>query len=456
MSDEATDQAPDTPRCYVWQIEAFQERNPQESSSQGSGVIVALRKKGEQQFRKYLITCAHVLKDFSKPSSPLKANIIIHPYGQGFIPYKPGDTWPDGEDDGIFTGRVWDMLQRPDGAWNASERSQESDWVLIDVSEDSFQKQPAVRFSNPNKTKGSFDIIGYPNGISGLKTGNQLVPKWSKGLRLERVSNQPLMLKLDGGDATGRGMSGGGLFDSSGDLAGIYIGQEREDETRYAIDIQAVLQCFEQNDYDYVVGKAVSEDPSTAQERNWKDLTRLIPYSLLGVYLIAVAVLSGQRAITPVDTPTPLLVFWSLIISCATIVLSWVMASRIKRIRFLTVAALTTIFLLCIVSWFYMNLRQNNVHWLVSSGSGFYVTVGYDNSPQSVHEHIQQTYPTASTKELLEEFPPRKPDDIEEIWTKDSIAKTQGHLFWRWTSCLILGASLASLGVRLAFKPRLV
>jgi hypothetical protein len=263
------------------------------------------------------------------------------------------------------------------------------------------------------------------------------------------------MLKLDGGDATGRGMSGGGLFDSSGDLAGIYIGQEREDETRYAIDIQAVLQCFAQNDYDYVVGRAVSEDPSTVQERNWKDLTRLIPSSLLGIYLIAVAVLSGQRAITPVDTPTPLLVFWSLIISCATIVLSWVMASRIKRNRFLTVAALTTIFLLCIVSWFYMNLRQNNVHWLVSSGSGFYVTVGYDNSPQSLHENLKD-YPRKTTEELLEEFPPRKPDDVEEIWTKDSIAKTEGHLFWGWISCLILGASLASLGVRLAFKPRLV
>ena len=455
MSDQATDQAPDTPRCYVWQIEAFQERNPQESSSQGSGVIVALRKKGELQFRKYLITCAHVVKDFSKPSSPLKANIIIHPYGQGLIPYKPGDTWPDGEDDGIFTGRVWDMLQRPDGAWNASERSQESDWVLIDVSEDSFQKQPAVQFSNPKKTKGSFDIIGYPNGIRGLKTGNQLVPKWSKGLRLERVSNQPLMLKLDGGDATGRGMSGGGLFDSSGDLAGIYIGQEREDETRYAIDIQAVLQCFGQNDYDYVVGRAVSEDPSTTKERNWNDLTRLIPYSLLCTYLIAVAVLSGQRAITPVDTPTPLLVFWSVIISCAAIVLFWVMASRINRSRFFKVAALTAIFLLCIVSWFYINLRQNNVHWLVSSGSGFYVTVGYDNSPQSLHENLKD-YPRKTTEELLEEFPPRKPDDVEEIWTKDSIAKTQGHLFWRWTSCLILGASLASLGVRLAFKPRLV
>jgi hypothetical protein len=260
------------------------------------------------------------------------------------------------------------------------------------------------------------------------------------------------MLKLDGGDATGRGMSGGGLFDSSGDLAGIYIGQEREDETRYAIDIQAVLQCFGQNDYDYVVGRAVSEDPSTAQERNWNDLTRLIPYSLLGIYLIAVAVLSGQRAITPVDTPTPLLVFWSLIISCATIVLSWVMASRINRSRFFTVAALTAIFLLCIVSWFYINLRQNNVHWLVSSGSGFYVTVGYDNSPKSLHENFRD-FPITTTKALLVEFPEL---EAEEIWTKESIAKIQSHLFWGWTSCLILGASLASLGVQSAFKSRLI
>jgi hypothetical protein len=451
-----TDQATDRPRCYVWQIEAFQDRNPQESSSQGSGVIVALRKKGEQRFRNYLITCAHVVKDPSKPSSPLKSNIVIHPSGHGFIPYKPGDAWPEAEDDGIFTGKVWDMLQRPDGAWNASERSQESDWVLIDVSEDSFQKQPAVRFSNPKKTKGNLDVIGYPNGISGLKTGNQLLPKWSKGLRLERASNQPLMLKLDGGDATGRGMSGGGLFDSSGDLAGIYIGQEREDETRYAIDIQAVLQCFDQNDYDYVVGRAVSEDPSTTKERNWKDLNRLIPYSLLGTYLIVVAVLSGQRAITPVDTPTPLLIFWSMIISFAAILLSWLMASRINNSKLITVAALTNIFLLCIVSWFYINLRQNNVHSLASNEPGFYVAVGYDNSPQSVHEHIKQAYPTESTKELLELFPPSKTDDVEEIWTKDSIAKTQKHLFWGWTSCLILGAWLAGLGVQSVFKSRLV
>jgi len=452
MSDQATDQAPDTPRCYVWQIEAFHERNPQESSSQGSGVIVALRKKGEQQFRKYLITCAHVVKDPSKPSSPLKANIIIHPYGQGFIPYKPGDAWPDGEDDGIFTGRVWDMLKRPDGVWNASERSQESDWVLIDVSEDSFQKHLAVRFSNPQKNKGSFDVIGYPNGISGLKTGNQLLPKWSKGLRLERVSNQPLMLKLDGGDATGRGMSGGGLFDSSGELAGIYVGQEREDETRYAIDIQAVLQCFEQNDYDYVVGNAVSEEPSKVSGRSWKDLTRLIPYSLLGIYLIAVAVLSGQLAITPVDTPTPLLVFWSVIISCAASVVSWVMASRIQRSRFITVAALANILLLCIVSWLYINVRHNNVYWRASNGLGFYVTVGYDNSPKSLHENFRD-FPITTTEDLLVQFPEL---EAEEIWTKESIAKIQSHLFWGWTSCLILGASLASLGVQSAFKSRLI
>jgi hypothetical protein len=131
------------------------------------------------------------------------------------------------------------------------------------------------------------------------------------------------------------------------------------------------------------------------------------------------------------------------------------MASRIKRNRFITVAALTTIFVLCIVSWFYMNLRQNNVYWLDSNELGFYVTVGYDNSPQSLHENLKD-YPRKTTEELLEEFPPRKPDDVEEIWTKDSIAKTEGHLFWGWISCLILGASLASLGVRLAFKPRLV
>ena len=103
-----------------------------------------------------------------------------------------------------------------------------------------------------------------------------------------------------------------------------------------------------------------------------------------------------------------------------------------------------------------MNLRQNNVHWLDSNEPGFYVTVGFDNSPQSVHEHIKQTYPTASTKELLELFPPSKKDDVEEIWTKDSIAKTQEHLFWGWTSCLILGAWIVSLGVQSAFKSRLV
>ncbi len=94
-------------------------------------------------------------------------------------------------------------------------------------------------------------VVGYPNGTRAFAPGEIIQSKTSVGFRIDRAGDNPAVLVLDGGEDTGRGMSGGGLFDSQGNLRGLYFGQDFEELSRHAIASQALMESLMQKGYTY-------------------------------------------------------------------------------------------------------------------------------------------------------------------------------------------------------------
>lgn len=418
-------------RRTVWAIEAHTTIQGDANPLQGSGVVVSLKKEGGS-WRNYLLTCAHVVKSFEgieKASGPLGANIIARPPFRGFVRWESGRKWPADENDGIFTGKVVDLFNRPEGEWNKLDCARERDWVLIEISETKFQSFEFASFIDPQEKPIEFQVVGYPDGVSDYHPGDLLMPKRSQGLRLDRESNDPFVFQLDGGDATAGGMSGGGLFESDGALVGVYFGQTKESEVRYAVDIRSVCVELTRNNFEYRLAKP-------RKKSTWA----VVDIVFVAVYLVFVLGLCWFPSITPVWPQTSLLCVSTFLVCFASMFVAKLIPIPRENWKYLIIALSVSMTLLFLVGLYYVYLRQTLVVWFTDS----YVTVGYDNTPDSLLEHARSFTPTPTDAiGYLEYF--LKP---EEIWTTEALGWSTCVLYCSWMVFMALLSTLFSLGLR--------
>jgi hypothetical protein len=202
----------------------------------GSGVLVEIQHRDEpKRVRRYLLTCAHVVRrkvpGTGDWGGAVYDEILCWRPGQGYSrTYK--DRRRCGEHPDIFRASL-SPLSPCGGRADALPdelRDAPNDWVLLEIDDPAFQKQGRpLRWSEIDEND-SVWIVGYPGG-AGLSKHAASTGIWVNGSIVENLATGPFsqertpsagMLSLSGVDETRPGMSGGGIFDSSGSLVGLH------------------------------------------------------------------------------------------------------------------------------------------------------------------------------------------------------------------------------------------
>ncbi|SKA94628.1 DNA/RNA endonuclease G, NUC1 [Prosthecobacter debontii] len=258
---------PTYPANTVWYLEARPMNvgwAPENPSSMGSAVAVELEHLNEQgrplrpaRVRKYLLTCAHVCRQPTHDGvlgwGPLLGELLCFPPGS-----KYQRTTPNGRNSGQLPGpevmlaKV--VAQCPSGASmgsvDLSLREAKYDWVLLDVQDPDFQKVPVVRRWAATLIGKRLDIIGYPGGAGIVvpkgrgeywETGDAVESYLAEDFAQKRTPDEG-MLKPEGKDETRPGMSGGGVFTSTGELAGIHCSSTDQTLSRGAVSAEFIQQ----------------------------------------------------------------------------------------------------------------------------------------------------------------------------------------------------------------------
>ncbi len=219
------------PRNTVWFIEAKSDGSGQSKarSQHGSAIAVRLSNSETQEPKNYLLTCLHVVCRIEREKSngvvtdlETLNHISCWPPGHGF-----NDSQRLEAKLAFETQIPTDMLGR--------KLLIGEDWVLLEVSEPSFQKVPVARaWDDPVEPLSSkqCDIIGYPAGSEGFAKG--IV----ESLHLKKIpisrEGGDFYLTVDG-DGTREGMSGGGVFTDSGILIGVHRSAQAPTNALYAV-----------------------------------------------------------------------------------------------------------------------------------------------------------------------------------------------------------------------------
>jgi hypothetical protein len=253
-SPSANQKSRDLGSC-IWYIEsrAFNEVDgkPAKIPSgvvKGSGVVVRLEEleleerdgqsfwkpKDPPRFKKYLLTCAHVVREFEQRNSgwgPLLGEILCWRPGGHYSHWQTNDVRPrfSGESDAIgalkakvFRAPILDL-----GTVNLARATAPNDWVLLEV-EDGItgsidQAAAAECWGGLSEESKDLAVIGYPGGDYAWKHNEKVIPHTSDGFRVMRI-DQAGHVSLVGQDETRPGMSGGAIFDASGALVGLHRG----------------------------------------------------------------------------------------------------------------------------------------------------------------------------------------------------------------------------------------
>jgi hypothetical protein len=215
----------------------------------GSAVLVEIEHRNEPRtVRRYLLTCAHVVRRKLAGSGdwggPPYDEILCWRPGQGYTrTYK--DKRRCGDHPDIYRARLSALSPCAGRAEGLPEelRNAPNDWVLLDVDDEAFQREGRpLRWSEIDEDAQVF-IVGYPGGagLSRHAAGTQI---WVNGSIVENLATGPFsqertpepgMLSLSGVDETRPGMSGGGIFDSSGALVGLHRAADDNAMQRHAI-----------------------------------------------------------------------------------------------------------------------------------------------------------------------------------------------------------------------------
>ncbi len=245
-------------RRRVWYIEARAGNDgdyaSEDAASMGSAVLVEIEHRKEpRKFRRYLLTCAHVVRRKLDGSGdwggPVYDEILCWRPGQGYTrTYK--DKRHLGDHPDIYRARLSELSPcggRPDSLPDEL-RNGPHDWVLLDIEDPAFQQEGRpLRWSELEEGT-EIRIVGYPGG-AGLTRHAAGTRFWVNGSIVENLVNGPFgqehtpepgMLSLSGVDETRPGMSGGGIFDASSALVGLHRAADDMAMQRNAIAIESV------------------------------------------------------------------------------------------------------------------------------------------------------------------------------------------------------------------------
>lgn len=267
------------PQNVVWYIEARPWSGTKEApgeahadpESMGSGVVIWLG-PGERTWgdplttepRKYLLTCAHVVR--RRSDDALLEEIVCFPPGFGYVRTEPGSRQC-----GKFPNSYAKVAKVSElspcrgilGARAGSLRNAHDDWVLLDISDPKFQAEECVANCTLSLSPeiGNLLVIGYPGGAGTLlekekaqrkgpdepvlfwKSGRPVLPAPPEDFKLHPHA-EPGMLEYSGAD-TRPGMSGGGLFDQAGNLVGIHRSYLHAAMSRGAIRASYIMEWLQ-------------------------------------------------------------------------------------------------------------------------------------------------------------------------------------------------------------------
>ena len=248
------------PRTVVWYVEARAGNDPNSAPNMGSAVVVSVRRakpkdeRDQSPQRKYLLTCGHLIRsddeDGTQGWGPTLEEILVWPPGKGFT--RPSDVQGRsiGTSPGAFRARLSDVINDP---LTSEQRLPQNDWVLLEVESDEFQAAECVGDIEAADSE-MLEIIGYPGGAGGWRSGD-LVENLSSGNFTQQRSPNPGMLRLSGAGETRPGMSGGGVFDSVGRLAGLHRSRTVSDLEIGAISSNRIQKALRSAGYEIVSGQ---------------------------------------------------------------------------------------------------------------------------------------------------------------------------------------------------------
>lgn len=227
----------------------------------GSAVVVWLEAPERQlKPQKYLLTCCHVVRGGSD-HGPLQSKIACWPPGKSYVPLAAHPSWPDGPDDGTWTAKVFDVLERPASDFDQDDVSAADDWVLLEVDDADFQEYQAVSNWAGLRNGRKVTVVGYPGGSNDWINGDTVEPYEATGFTVGKESASPGTLSLKGKDRTAGGMSGGGLFEPDGTLVGLHRAQSKESLQFGAVRAEHIQEMLSARGYKLLPGKQRPKKP---------------------------------------------------------------------------------------------------------------------------------------------------------------------------------------------------
>lgn len=222
----------------IWLVEARKvDQKESVVVRSGSAVSVWLKNSDDSE-KKYLLTCAHCICDESVSDNELFGKLLPE-----LKVYRPGAAYKDtvALDAKLIRSEL--DLSQP----TPKDVAPASDWVLIDVENADFSSAGDHSiFSNGEFELDNLAVIGYLQGSEGIDASTEVVtPYVREGFRIERTGFGDF--KYTGGEETGPGMSGGGVFASNNRLIGLHRASIKDLDQARAIDIEHILSKLGQS-----------------------------------------------------------------------------------------------------------------------------------------------------------------------------------------------------------------
>lgn len=425
------------PKSCVWYIEARADKSLNAVRSAGSAVCIWLKRNEDEQPRKYLLTCSHVVRAKSANGRPagggLLPFVLCWAPGRGFVPINDQSHWPDKADSGVWTSKVVDIYNRPIGSVAADGLEESRDWVLLDVDQPDFQDYPSVTsWAEVDDT--GISIVGFPAGSSAWTPGSIVESLSADGFRREVSTSSPALTSLTSPEETAPGMSGGGLFNHDGRFSGLHRAQSVASRQTGGIRAKHIEQELGVRGY-----TAISTRPSTVRrDENLFEETRptaeffqfvqdagsMYAKIAYGVVLLPiVAYFAGVASPYPNETfmgiAASIAAFFSLMFAFQL----WLHGETTKnrRDRLLVCSGVTA--LACIV--LYVGLFSMFV--VIDDRQGSKEVVGFRYQPDIEIVRESQS-PPLTDRQLLENFE----GEPERIWTKFSLTLTRMGMLVGW------------------------
>jgi NitT/TauT family transport system substrate-binding protein len=251
------------PESVVWYIEGRKNSHDENAKTTGSGVVVWLKKKGEEgRGRRYLLTCAHVLRGVASESAA-KGNVAGYgPLLEDIRVWQPGEGFSD---EAALAAKIAHEIKKLEpGIVPLTSRVAVDDWALLDVEDETFRISAPAMKACADPGSAAMQIIGYPGGSEGFHD-HTVRPCPSHNIRFKDMHERVVRLY---GDETRPGMSGGGLFDKAGRLVGIHRARLDRILECHSLSASYIREMLFAAGYEIIENKI---DPAAEEQETWID-----------------------------------------------------------------------------------------------------------------------------------------------------------------------------------------